>query len=324
VTRQTLMDEVHMVSTSGQRRQLRLLFTIPHFFSALAPNGTNRSRLPSARDERLRAIMATIAGLHQTFGAAIYGLDHFGRTAWQASPSVQHFVDIVICTTGGAHLLDDLPPQHPPFQHNPTTVEPEKLGFECHRLLKDARGRYDYYGYVEDDIVLLDPLFFRKRQLFDGRFGPKALLQPNRYEARPDGPVHKLYVDYHLSPARTARYQDVGNDPHLEMPFLDETITFERTSYPSAGCFFLSEEQLHIWAASPASSDQDVSYLSSLDSAATLSVMKAFRIYKPMLDQAWFLEVLHASPRWIQSVAEITRLARRDNPFAPHLSWGAS
>lgn len=88
------------------------------------------------------------------------------------------------------------------------------------------------------------------------------------------------------------------------MPFIDETIVFERTSYPSAGCFFLNAEQLRTWVDAPAFRDRDTSYMSPLDSAATLSIMKTFRIYKPVLDQASFLEVLHASPRWVQSVAQ--------------------
>jgi hypothetical protein len=45
--------------------------------------------------------------------------------------------------------------------------------------------------------------------------------------------------------------------------------------------------------------------------------MKSFRIYKSVLDQASFLEVLHASPRWIQAAAQQTRLVKRDQPFAP-------
>jgi hypothetical protein len=124
---------------------------------------------------------------------------------------------------------------------------------------------------------------------------PEALLQPNRYEARPDGAVQKLYVDYHLTPARTAGYQNLADRPRLELPFLDGTVAFERSAYPSAGCFFLNADQLAIWAQSPAFLDGDVSYLSPLDSAATLSIMKTFRIYKPVLDQASFLKVLHAS-----------------------------
>jgi hypothetical protein len=120
--------------------------------------------------------------------------------------------------------------------------------------------------------------------------------------------VQKLYVDYHLSPMRTARYQNVADRPRLDLPFLDGDVAFERTAYPSAGCFFLNADQLAVWVASPAFLDGDVSYLSPLDSAATLSIMKTFRIYKPVLEQAWFLEVLHASPRWIPSVTQTVRL----------------
>ena len=92
------------------------------------------------------------------------------------------------------------------------------------------------------------------------------------------------------------------------MPFLDHSVAFERTSYPSAGCFFLNDEQLTMFVDGPHFLDGDVSYLSPLDSAVTLSAMKTFRVYKPVLEQAWFLEVLHASPRWIGSVTKIATL----------------
>jgi hypothetical protein len=288
---------------------MRVLVVIPHFFRALDPKATNRSHRGDARDERSRALIATVAGLHQAFGAGVYGLDHFNRAAWQAADARERVLDIVVCTTGGAHLLDGLPTLRPLLRHHASDAEPLMLGFECHRTLRDARGRYDYYAYVEDDVVITDPLFFRKRRLFDDAFGPEALLQPNRYEARPDGPVQKLYVDYHLTPARTKPYQNLADRPRLELPFLDGSVAFERSAYPSAGCFFLNADQMARWVESPGFLDGDVSYLSPLDSAATLSVMKAFRIYKPVLDNAWFLEVLHASPRWIPSVTEIARLA---------------
>jgi hypothetical protein len=73
----------------------------------------------------------------------------------------------------------------------------------------------------------------------------------------------------------------------------------KRTSYPSSGCFILSDEQRRLWRQSPSFLDGDESYFSPLDSAATLSVMKTFRIYKPCLDHSWFFEVEHVSPRWI-------------------------
>ncbi len=299
---------------------MRLLVVIPHYFKGHDANATNRSHRADAREERLRALIGTLASLHQAFGSGIYGLDHFQRVAWQAAPTVGHVLDVVICTTGDAHLLGALAPLQSLFRHHATSAEPLMLGFECHKLLRETRGRYDYYCYVEDDIFITDPLFFRKRRLFDRLFGPAALLQPNRYELRPDGPVQKLYVDYHMRPGVTAGYQNVAEEPRLHLPFIDDTIVLERTTYPSAGCFFLSAEQLALWIESPAFLDGDVSYLSPLDSAVTLSIMKTFRIYKPALDQASFLEVLHASPRWIPTITQMVRLAPRSQAFAPHRS----
>jgi|HubBroStandDraft_6_1064221.scaffolds.fasta_scaffold66555_4 hypothetical protein len=287
---------------------MRILLAMPHFFDAGGSDTTNRSRRADAREERVHALVAAIAGAHQALGSATYGLDHEKRTSWQMASPAPHALDLVICTSGGAHLLAELAPLRLAFHHHATDADPMMLGFECHKVLRDARGRYDYVGYIEDDIVLLDPLFFRKRRLFDRHFGPGALLQPNRYEASATGPVHKLYVDYRLNPRVTAAYQNIAEEPRLDLPFLDGTVSFERTPYPSAGCFFLNDEQLDIWTRSKNFLDGDVSYMSPLDSAATLAIMKTFRIYKPVLDQAWFLEVLHASPRWISIAAGETRL----------------
>lgn len=79
----------------------------------------------------------------------------------------------------------------------------------------------------------------------------------------------------------------------------------------------MNDEQLSIFADNPHFLDGDVSYLSPLDSAVTLSVMKTFRVYKPVLEQAWFLEVLHASPRWIGSVTQMVTLASQAPPPLP-------
>jgi hypothetical protein len=300
---------------TNNRRETRILIVMPHYyFNGETATAVNRSTQAAAREERLRALVAAVSSLHQALGGGTYGLDHGERKAWPMVQREPHALDLVIVTTGDAHLIGELAPLQNLFRHHATTAEPEMLGFECHKLLRDARGRYDYYGYVEDDIVLVDPLFLRKRRLFDQKFGPQALLQANRYEASPLAPVHKLYVDYRLNPRVTARYQNLADMPRLELPFLDDIIAFERTPYPSAGCFFLNDEQLAIFAGSPHFLDGDVSYLSPLDSAVTLSVMKTFRVYKPVLDQAWFLEVLHASPRWIGSVTQIATLAARPPP----------
>ncbi len=49
---------------------------------------------------------------------------------------------------------------------------------DCALDIIPRSGQYDYYAYIEDDIVVTDALFLSKRHLFDQRFGPEALLQP--------------------------------------------------------------------------------------------------------------------------------------------------
>jgi len=290
---------------------MRVLVAMPHFFGEAAGDKTNQSRQPAKRAERIRALINSIAGFHQIFGDQVYGLDH-GKREVQQSAAIAS-LDLVVCTAGASHLLDELKPISSLYRNHVASVDPIMLGFECHRLMRQAQGQYDYYCYVEDDIIIKDPLFFRKLELFDSEFGHDALLQPNRYEIRLSGPIHKLYVDYGLRPAVTALYQSVSGAA-LELAFAGHTVRFERTTYPSAGSFFLNAAQLAHWVASPYFLDGDISYMSSLDSAATLSIMKTFQVYKPVIDQAWFLEVEHASPRWIGGIENQVRFVRhKDN-----------
>ena len=292
---------------------MKLLIVIPHYFRPSDPLAQNNSLKETARASRIRALTHVIALLHQTFGGKSFGLDHATSQAFQAAPTIgATTLDIIVCTNGDNHLLTHLPFTEPLYRRCTTNGDPRYLGFAAHRLMADLAGQYDYCGYLEDDVAINDPLFFRKRMLFDTTFGPEALLQPNRYEVAVGGPAYKLYPDYRLHERHTERFQDRTDRPLLTMDFLGEPIRFERTSYPSAGCFFLNQEQLSLWTRQPHFFDFDETYLSPLDSAATLSVMKTFRIYKPVLDQAWFLEAEHVSPRWVgdlgKGIALIPRL----------------
>src|SRR5207249_2987067 len=123
--------------------------------------------------------------------------------------------DVVVCTAGGRHLLDRLPLGAGYFTHRPTAAEPQLLGFECHAVLRERLGGYDFYCYLEDDLVFRDPWFFVKCRWFAGRFGEGCVLMPNRYEAARGRIVHKAYVDGPLRPEVTAPFQDVSVEPEL-------------------------------------------------------------------------------------------------------------
>ena len=295
---------------------MKLLFVIPHYFKPKPGNVMNNSLRASARGDRTAALAQTIASLHRLYGRMVCGLDHSRNVAFQAAPPQRHELDIIVCTIGDDHLLNELPLSPTLYRQAKITYDPEMLGFAAHQVMGVVKDRYDYYCYLEDDIGMVDPLFFVKRRLFDAAFGPEALLQPNRFETSNEVCAFKTYVDYALHELRTAAYQNLADQPQLSMPFLGEDIRFERSSYPAAGSFFLSAAQFDRWRATAAFNDQDTSFIGPLDSAATLSIMKTFRVYKPALDQGWFLEVEHLSPRWTATIGKEVPMVLREIPFA--------
>jgi hypothetical protein len=156
-----------------------------------------------------------------------------------------------------------------------------RLGFECHAVLRERRGQCDYYGYLEDDLILHDPWFFAKMVWFNKSVGDDCLLQPNRYESSPLGTAQKLYVDGNLGPDVTARFQNIQEQPEIVGSVLETPIRFLRVLNPHSGCFFLNPAQMEHWLEQPYFLDRDASFVGPLESAATLGIMRTFRVFKP-------------------------------------------
>jgi hypothetical protein len=55
-------------------------------------------------------------------------------------------LDVVVCTTRGQHFLSRLSLDRSALRHHSTDAEPPLLGFECHTVLNERLGDYDYYG----------------------------------------------------------------------------------------------------------------------------------------------------------------------------------
>ncbi len=256
---------------------------------------------------RLVALSACIASLHQLFGPAQHIINNATRVAQAANQPISGPVDVVVCTTGGNHLLDSLSMPDGAYQHNATGCPPLLLGFECHAVLRDRLGEYDYYAYLEDDLISRDPWLFVKLGWFTEQLGDDVLLQANRYEVGPLGLVHKAYLDGDLDVGVTAPFQDVGEAPSLTSRVMGTPLTFRRARNPHAGCFFLNARQMEAWANRPYFLDRDTSFIGPLESAATLGVMRTFRVYKPAAECASFLEIQHFG------TAFLAQLRRRDD-----------
>lgn len=281
---------------------MRILVAIPHFFdlSCQARRAPGHGALAGDPAPRIEALSACIASLHQLFGGPQVLIDIARREAKDANA---HFaaakLDVVICTTRGQHLLARLPLDKSAFWHHPTDAEPLLLGFECHAALYERLGDYDYYCYLEDDLIIRDPWFFAKLGWFHGQVGAGAVLLPNRYEVARGGVAWKAYLDGDLAAEVSAPFQNIAVAPELKGTCLGLELTFRRPSNPHAGCFFLTNDQMRAWATRSDFLDRDTRFVGPLESAATLGVMRAFRIYKPAPEVASFLEIEHSGTAFI-------------------------
>ena len=275
---------------------MRILAAIPHYYvepGASPADGSRHGSLGGAPRPRVVALSACIASLHQLYGTSQHIIDQATRVARPANEKIAGRVDVLVCTTGGRHLLDRLPIPASAYVHNPTDCPPPLLGFECHAVLRDRLGDYDYYVYLEDDLIARDPWLFVKLEWFAAQLGDGVLLQANRYEVGPLGLVHKAYIDGDLDLRVTAPFQNVDDSPIATGRLLGTTVTFLRARNPHAGCFFLNIRQMEGWSRQPYFLDRDTSFIGPLESAATLGVMRSFRVYKPSPESASFLEIEH-------------------------------
>src|SRR5262249_13808442 len=154
---------------------------------------------------RIEALTACVSAFHQLFGCPQVIIDIARLEAKDANARFRAVkLDVVVCTTKGQHLLARLPLDKSTLGHHPTTADPPLFGFECHAALYERLGGYDYYCYLEDDLIIRGPWFFAKLGWFGGQLGPGNVLLPNRYEVARGGVAWKAYLDGDLANEVTA------------------------------------------------------------------------------------------------------------------------
>jgi hypothetical protein len=287
---------------------MRILFTIPHYYD---PKGGGRyGSLKATAAPRRNALVGTLFSLHASFGRR-QGL--LGNPTIGSNTELSADIDVVVCTTGERHLLGGLKLPAGLMRHHATKAEPMYLGYECHEVLRRFLGRFDYFCYLEDDIALLDPLFFHKLAWFNRLAGDEALLQPNRHEVAATQGNYKLYVDGNLTrPEWSERWQDIRDRHELSGEALGLRVRFQRVNNPHSGCFFLNARQMAHWASRPDFLTRENCFVGPLESAATLGLMRHFRVYKPSRENAGFLEVRHLDNRYLG-----VRLGKQRAPAEP-------
>lgn len=274
---------------------MKLMFVIPHYFRP-GPATFGSSNAARRRD-RVTALHTCISSLHQHFGAKQQiMLPGGGRRL--ANSSLASSVDIVICVRGSDHLLGELDLPMGAFRvYDGGVYDPRFLGYSCYDVLREACGRYDWYCFLEDDIVVHDPLFFRKLDSFyDVTGNARYLLQPHRYELSSLPEYSKVYIDgpvWEDSRKFLASLRLPGCSEQIVVPFGPASYRMVPAENPHAGGFFLTETHLRHLLEQPWYGTPVVGYAGPLESAATMSIMTLFHVFKPADECAAFLEVHH-------------------------------
>jgi hypothetical protein len=286
---------------------MRILITIAHFFKP-----EDNSRYDSQHQDprpRLAALSYSLAGLHQLFSKSQSIINIHQKLAFPVNQPLANDLDIAICTTKGCHLLEQLPVPAHFYQHYPTQAEPMFLGFECQAVLRDCLGEYDYYCFMEDDLIIRDPWFFVKLYWFTKEAGDRCLLQPNRYEISTHGLSYKAYVDGDIAPRATEQFQNLSDRPQLKSTIMGVPMIFRRALNPHSGCYFLNANQMAHWASQPDFLDRKPGFIGPLESAATLGIMKHFLVYKAIPQLANFLEIQHYGTKFLSLIGQKIDLA---------------
>lgn len=277
----------------GSSEPLRILLAIVHHWNPHG-DGAHQSLRPDL-EPKLWALQDQLLCLRR-LGVFQGTLNIARQQVEPVNQATAHVLDIAVVTDGEHHVLDHLEAAYRPlFEH--VVVEPKSpkhLGFEAQKLLVNRLDHgYDLYGYFEDDLLISDPFFFRKIDWFRRQLNDRAVLLPHRYELHrlPDQ-IDKLYVD---GPVTAEWLHQFIPDPpapvSAALPAGD--VLFQAPENPHAGCFVLGSAQLQHWSEQPWYQDLDCGFVSPLESAATLGLLKTFQVYKPALTHANWLELQH-------------------------------
>ncbi len=273
---------------------MRILVVVAHYFGP-APS-EYQSKPPGSGIDllgRLAAVNDMIVALQGQFGANRYIFD--GKAI--SPKGTRGSVDIVMLAKRDCSILPLLGLDPGTFETVFVDDKPTSIPFHAHSLLRDRLGAYDFYCFMEDDLIIRDPAFFEKLLWFQRSFGPKTLLAPVRCEWSSTGTPAKWIIDCRLRDHCLAPFRRPHQAPTLEGVWNGGCQTFHLPDNPHSACFFLTEEQMTYWAKQPTFDDHDDTWAGPIESAGTLSIGKVFDIYKPAQPDPFFLEIQHAGVR---------------------------
>ena len=285
---------------------MRVQVCIPHYFRehtdpAQNPNGYGSLR-SGARLARSIALSRCISGLLnlQTNQKTLILNHHNKRIDSEEKLTNNCEIEINVCTDGINFLGDVLELYKTKINHIPIKLENSReLPLHTRDLLIGSSNKFDIYTYMEDDIIIHDPLFFEKQSWFLQKTNGLFILMPHRYERIDQGKCEVLLVDGKLMPDLINVFQETTENVANGMFQGKVSASFDMASNPHSGTFTVNQSQkIHL-------QNQQLptdGFIGPLETAATLTTMKFFKILKPSYINWKFLCVEHGDPSFLHYI----------------------
>lgn len=207
--------------------------------------------------------------------------------------------EIIINTMRGRHITAYLPE----YQHSLIKVQEQEecdpmfVGFKAQDELIERIDKFDWFLFIEDDIVIHDSCLLDKLECFNKHSSDdRAVLLPNRYEIWQG---MKTYIDYSYSEKEQSVYLQCNGLSKIEIG----DVKFGEFHNPHSGFYCLSRKQLQIWRDSGRFWQNQVVLAGPLESAATGCLFECFSLYKPATENLHFLEVQHWDTKYSQHIS---------------------
>lgn len=241
----------------------KVLAVVPHITSAVEAKKRQRA------EAKIEKLSQTIDGLLTSFA-------HCELT-------------ILVSTLPGRHITAYLPE----YQRKCIQLiecpdcDPLHVGFRAQDEFIKRLDHFDWFLFVEDDIVIHDSFLLEKLEKFNQHCGySNAVLLPNRYEIW-EG---------------TKRYIDLTIDTQVAWNKLSsieiEGVKYGECTNPHSAIYCLSQSQLRAWVKSGRKWQYQDVMVGPLESAATFCLLECFRLYKPHPVNLNFLEVKHYDTKY--------------------------
>jgi hypothetical protein len=226
-------------------------------------------------------------------------IDRLSRSIDAVLKSFAHCdIKLILNTMPGRHVAAFLPD----YQRNllrikeQTNCDPMFVEFKAQDEFIQCVDDFDWFLFIEDDILVQDSCFLDKLTCFNQHSGNlHNLLMPHRFEMWNGS---NTYIDFSYSDRdKTASFRCNS----LSTIQIGDT-KFSEFQNPHSAIYCLSQSQLRAWMKSGRFWAGQEIMVGPLESAATFCLAECFSLYKPHPDNLHFLEVEHWDTKYSQQM----------------------